>query len=183
MGTTSHTVSLDEYLTGSDERRAELILGEIFISPSGSPVDVVTKKIVRLLDEAIGPSQFEVNSDLSIIVNANEPASMPRPDVFAMARDRFLEAARQDTFPKGAPEIAVEVVSPGNTKRALLEKIRLYLAYGSSAVWIVYPKKRTVVVWENEITSTEYGEGERIPLPPPLPSNFVLVSEIFAALP
>ena len=89
-----------------------------------------------------------MNSDLCIVIDASNRASMPRPDVFVMDRARFFEAARREVFPVGAPELAIEIVSLGNTKRELLKKIRLYLRHGSSAVWIVYPGKRPIVVWE-----------------------------------
>ena len=108
---------------------------------------------------------------------------MPRPHVFAMDRRRFLAAAECDVFPAGAPELAVGVVSPGNTKKELLKKIRLYLRHGSSAVWVVYPKPRTITVWESEDTSTEFRNGETVMLPHPLPRLAIRVSDIFSVLP
>ena len=108
---------------------------------------------------------------------------MPRPDVFVINRERLLDAARRNFYPVGSPELAIEVVSPSNTKRELLKKLRLYLDHGSSAVWIVYPKTRTVIVWDSPLTSCEYREGERIVLPSPLPQLPVDVSDISSALP
>jgi Uma2 family endonuclease len=186
MGTISQLMSLAEYLKfeAPDGMKDELIAGELVISPSGSPKHaLVIKRLVRLLDALVDNTEFEVNSDLSIVVDPSDPASMPRPDVFVMGRRRFLEAARRDVFPEGAPELAIEVVSPSNTKKELLAKLRLYLRNGSSAVWVVYPRKRTVTVWESEDTSSEYREGEDIILPHPLPRREISVSDIFAVLP
>ncbi|MBV9158227.1 MAG: Uma2 family endonuclease [Acidobacteriaceae bacterium] len=186
MLTTSNGVSIEEYLDfhAPDGAKDELIEGEIVISPSGSPKHaLLIKRLVRLLDDLLADSDFEVNSDLSIIVDAANPASMPRPDVFVMGRDRFMEAARRDVFPAGAPELAIEVVSPGNLRKDLVRKIRIFLRHGSFAVWVVYPKKRTVVVWEAEDKSDEFREGELISLPEPLPQRQIAVSDIFAVLP
>jgi Uma2 family endonuclease len=124
-----------------------------------------------------------VNFDISIMVDPAPPPSMPRPDVFVMSRERLLDAARRDVYPVGSPELAIEVVSPGNTKRELLKKLRLYLDHGSLAVWIVYPKTRTVMVWDSPDTSSEFREGELITLPAPLPQHRIAVSDIFSALP
>jgi Uma2 family endonuclease len=186
MSTASHIVSLEEYLKvkAPDGTKDELIEGEVVISPSGSAVHaLIIKRLGRLLDDALEGSGFEVNFDLSIIVDPVSPPSMPRPDVFVMNRARFMDAARREVFPVGSPELAVEVVSPGNTKRELLKKLRLYLRHGSSAVWLVYPKRRTVVVWESEDTSGEFREGEIITLPDPLPRPQLKVSDIFSILP
>ena len=68
-------------------------------------------------------------------------------------------------YPEGSPELAVEIVSPSNTKKKLAEKIELYLANGSLAVWVVYPKKRTVVLWESGGKKSEFGEGDILCLP------------------
>ncbi|MBV9304057.1 MAG: Uma2 family endonuclease [Acidobacteriaceae bacterium] len=186
MGTTSLTVSMEDYLSfeAPEGTKDELIEGEIVISPSGSPRHaLVIKRLVRLLDEMLEGADFEVNSDLSIVLDASNPVSMPRPDAFVMDRRRFLAAAERDVFPAGAPELAVEVVSPGNTKKELLKKIRLYLRHGSSAVWVVYPKTRTTTVWESEDTSREFRNGETVMLPHPLPQLGIRVSEIFSVLP
>lgn len=108
---------------------------------------------------------------------------MPKPDVLVMDRARFLEAAKLDVFPVGVPELAIEVVSRANTKKDLLKKIKLYLSHGSAAVWILYPKRRTVTVWESEDTSSEFREGELITLPDLLGRGQIAVSDIFSALP
>lgn len=186
MSTASQIVSMKEYLEfhAPDGTKDELIEGEIVISPSGTPKHaLLIKKLVRLLDDLLAGSAFEVNSDLSMILNAENPASMPRPDVLVMDRSRFMDAARRDVFPVGAPELAVEVVSPSNITKELLKKTRLYLRHGSSAVWLVYPKKRTVVVWESEDTRNEFREGEVITLPAPLPGRQIAVADIFSELP
>jgi Uma2 family endonuclease len=186
MGAASQTVSLKEYLEvqSVDGTKDELIQGEVVISPSGSPNHaLLMKRLVRLLDGLVDGNEFEVNSDLSIIVNPADPASMPRPDVFVMDRVRFLAAARQERFPEGAPELAIEIVSPSNTRKDLRIKVGLYLRHGSLAVWVVYPKRRSVMVWHPEDAGREYGERELIPLPESLSGHSLAVADIFSVLP
>jgi Uma2 family endonuclease len=46
-----------------------------------------------------------------------------------------------------APDLAVEVVSPGNTRREIERKLREYFASGTRLAWVIYPKTRTVYVY------------------------------------
>ena len=66
----------------------------------------------------------------------------PQPDVAVIHPDQGEERG----WFAGAPMIAVEVASRGNTPDELEFKKDLYLAQGSQEVWIVYDKTRTVVV-------------------------------------
>jgi Uma2 family endonuclease len=185
MGVASQFVTLADYLKmespeGLDD---ELIKGEVAICRAAKPNHaLITKRLMRLLDEVVDEAKFEVNVDMSIIVEPADPASMSRADVFVMDRTRFYRAAAQDRYPEGPPELAIEVVSPSNTRKELADKIDLYLTHGSLAVWIVYPQQRTVVLWEAGGRSSEFRVGDTVPLPPALSQSGVQVSDIFSAL-
>ena len=99
-----------------------------------------------------------------------------------MDRTRFHTAAAQNRYAEGTPELAIEVVSPSNTRKELADKIDLYLAHGSLAVWIVYPQKRTIVLWQAGGKSSEFRVGDTIPLPLALSDRGIQVSEIFSVL-
>jgi Uma2 family endonuclease len=51
---------------------------------------------------------------------------------------------------QGAPELAVEVVSPSNSAAELARKRRLYFAAGAEQVWIVYPEEKFIEVYPRE---------------------------------
>jgi Uma2 family endonuclease len=58
---------------------------------------------------------------------------------------------RQPTLPAKfsiAPDLAVEVVSPSNRPRQMLDKAELYLISGTQLVWVVYPEERVVDVYK-----------------------------------
>jgi len=72
----------------------------------------------------------------------------------------FIAYERQATLPDKfsvAPNLAVEVVSPSNRPRQMLDKVELYLASGVELVWLVYPTERVVDVYRS-------GEDEAIVL-------------------
>src|SRR5260221_4880252 len=58
-------------------------------------------------------------------------------------------AQRQDenSFMKGAPDLAVEVVSPSNKPEEMHQRAGEYLSAGSKLVWIVDAETRTVDVY------------------------------------
>src|SRR5262249_9701993 len=47
----------------------------------------------------------------------------------------------------GAPDLAVEIVSPSDSAKDLQEKVETWLAHGTLAVVLMYPGTRHVVLW------------------------------------
>lgn len=48
---------------------------------------------------------------------------------------------------KGAPDLVVEVLSPGNSKREMKDKFEAYQTAGVREYWIISPQGRTVIVY------------------------------------
>jgi Uma2 family endonuclease len=55
------------------------------------------------------------------------------------ARRKYLE---------GPPAVAIEIVSQGNTPKAINTKIQDYLAYGALQVWVIFPEHRHMWIYE-----------------------------------
>jgi Uma2 family endonuclease len=90
----------------------------------------------------------------------NEQPSSLVPDVAYVSHERmppsFGELRERPTI---APDIAIEVLSPGDRTRTLETKIALFLAHGSRSVFVVDPIKRTIVIHERGET-VSFREGE-----------------------
>jgi Uma2 family endonuclease len=52
----------------------------------------------------------------------------------------------EDEFVPFAPDLAVEIISPGNSAAHMHDKVLDYLRYGTLQVWVFYPESRTAVV-------------------------------------
>jgi Uma2 family endonuclease len=65
------------------------------------------------------------------------------PDVSIVRRSRLSAEGR--VF-QGAPDLAIEIVSPSDTAKHLKRKVDAYLEGGSKSVWIVFPEARSVMV-------------------------------------
>jgi Uma2 family endonuclease len=77
------------------------------------------------------------------------------PDVAYLSAERFssLEGEAKE-MPPMAPDIAVEIRSPGDRPRNINRKIELYLAHGSLIVLDVDPKKREIIVHDTRLART-----------------------------
>jgi Uma2 family endonuclease len=179
MGTTAK-VSIRDYLSyeAPEGYRHELIEGEIVLSPEPKPLhEDICRNLVRELETALAGSGFLVRTRTNAILHADE--SMPSPDVFVIDKTRWTNARDNDTYPEGSPQLPVEVYSPANRPGILRRKIGLYLKNGALAVWVVYPKSRTITVHEQSDLTAEYRMGEHVPLPAALSRRSIGVAEIF----
>jgi Uma2 family endonuclease len=80
-----------------------------------------------------------------------------------------------------APDLAVEVISPGNTPREMERKLGEYFAAGCRLVWYVYPDSKTVRVYTSEASFNVVGEDGILDGGDALPGFTVSVREWFAA--
>ena len=123
--------------------RYELVDGEVV---ELSPVNDEHSGIASNIDTAFnnysrrhGFGQAGVEAGYIVL---SGPDTVRGPDVSfrLVPRDRRRQSAG---FLSGAPDIAVEVVSPSNTTATVARKVREYLAAGSQRVWVVYSATRT----------------------------------------
>ncbi len=60
----------------------------------------------------------------------------------------FVRSEGRTLIEEGAapymPDLAVEVQSPGQSDKFMIDKAEYYLAHGTQMVWLVYPQKRLV---------------------------------------
>lgn len=107
----------------------------------------------------------------------SRPKRMPRGDVVFISFER-LAGRRLGTL-KVAPDLVVEVVSPGDNAAALNKKAHEYLAGGVRLVWIIYPETRTVLVFRGDGTVAEFGPGDTITGEDLIPGFEAQVSSFF----
>jgi Uma2 family endonuclease len=86
----------------------------------------------------LGHVVFEVGFTLQ-----RDPDTVRAPDVAFVSRAR-LAGRNLDAYWEGAPDLAIEVMSPGDREREVMRKVREYLAAGAEAVWVVRPRSRTI---------------------------------------
>ncbi len=91
-------------------------------------------------------------NDLGICVGADgmmriAPGLVRIPDMSFISWDRLPgRESPREPIPDLAPDLAVEVLSAGNTKAEMARKVREYLEAGAVLVWLIDPKNRTARV-------------------------------------
>ncbi len=182
MSTTVQLVTADELLSmPKDGFRYELVKGELRkMSPSGSEHGVIIGKITVRLG-----SYVEAN-DLGIYFGAeagfklaSDPDTVRAPDVAFVSREHIPESGITKKFWQGAPDLAVEVLSPGDTLKEVKEKVEEWLGAGAKAVWVVNPKRRSVTVYRSVTDVTRLAEGEVLEGGDVVPGFRCKVAEIF----
>src|ERR1700674_2107802 len=75
-----------------------------------------------------------------------EPRRPLVPDVAYLSYERVgYDDDEGASIPRVAPNVVVEILSPGDARRDVNEKIRVYLASGTDVVFIVDPARMTVI--------------------------------------
>jgi Uma2 family endonuclease len=157
MSTIAAPLTVEEFLARrqrDDGYFEELIDGEIIVSPNAK---IIHTELVGRLVELLQPLRqqgFVIRGELACFL---EERSLPNPDMAVIRRDRWQESLQNDWF-RQAPDLTVEVLSPGNRK--MMRKADLYLQHGAEQVWLVDPKRKTITVFTNEgIAEARLGES------------------------
>jgi Uma2 family endonuclease len=111
-------------------------------------------RMAKLLERWAGEGA-QIGTEWRFFLVREEPPSSLVPDVAWVAEGRLPdEAGDARERPVLAPDIVVEILSPGDRKRLLETKIGLYFAHGSSLVIVVDPNKRSVRMCERDRDQT-----------------------------
>lgn len=177
---TSHDLEL---LPDDDGKRYEIVDGELYVS-----------KQPHLLHQFVCGQILEFLQVWSRQTKAGRAFFAPglifaddddvAPDVIWISRERLATALQPDGHLHSAPELAIEVLSPGvtNTRRDREIKLKLYSRRGILEYWIVNWQERYIEVYRREqaalkLHSTLY-EADVLQSPH-LPGFSCQVSEIF----
>ncbi len=131
----------------NDGTQQELVRGEIItMTPPGGMHGVSCSKVDRRIGAFIdaGPGGTLACNDVGIVTE-RDPDSVRGPDIAYWQKGRLKE------IPVGyvdiAPDFVVEVLSPSNTRKQILAKLREYFAKGVRLVWVLAPEDRTLTVY------------------------------------
>ena len=97
-------------------------------------------------------SSYLDQNDLGICVGADgmmriAPGLVRIPDLSFITWDRLPgRESPREPIPDLAPDLAVEVLSEGNTRQEMARKVREYFDAGVVLVWLIDPRKRTARV-------------------------------------
>lgn len=110
----------------------------------------------------------------------SSPDTVRAPDIAFIRQERVEQVGITTGYWIGAPDLAVEVVSPGDTVNEVDEKVTEWLEAGTSMVWVINPKPKTITVYRsltdiNILTEKDTLDGGEV-----VPGFQISVAEIFA---
>jgi Uma2 family endonuclease len=147
--TTTPLLTADElWLRPDDGLRHELIRGELItMSPAGSEHGEISVELAALLWSHVKPNKLGVvfAAETGFLI-ARGPDTVRAPDGAFVRRERLPAGRRPKGYWPGAPDLAVEVLSPGDRVGEVDEKVGEWLGAGTSLVWVVSPRWRSVTV-------------------------------------
>ena len=174
-------MTADEFwsLPGDGKRRS-LVRGEVVeeMPPGGLHGLVASEVLVRLHAWSRNGPEGRVGVESGLVLS-RDPATVRGPDVLYVRPDHVPEIGVPEAFWNVAPDLAVEVVSPGEEAADVREKVRDYLAAGTPLVWVVYPRTREVMVHTPDGLARTYGEGDVLEGFEVLPEFTCAVTDLF----
>lgn len=151
---TPTTYTMDEFIALPDHERYELVDGELVeINVSNLSSQVAGELIIQLghycklkkLGVVFPPdSYYQCFPD--------QPGHGRKPDVSFIRTERLPAGYLEDGYFTIAPDLAVEVISPGDSAYHLDAKIREYLEAGIPLVWAINPEERIAYVHRGDGT-------------------------------
>lgn len=178
------TANLDDLIRFNEHSKplCELIDNTLVEKAVGFEASVVAATIIRILGD------FVARQRLGIVSGADGmfrllASSVRGPDVAFLSRNRLPDGQfPQSAYPALAPDLAVEVLSPGNTKAEMMRKRIEYFHSGVRLVWIVDCRSRSVAVFTSPVDVTVFDEEATITGGDVLPGFECLVAHFFSDL-
>ena len=97
-----------------------------------------------------------------------------------ITQERLRELGPTEKFWTATPELAVEVLSPGDTVYEIEEKVAAWITAGSSMVWVLNPKLRTIHVHRPNSPTQTLSENDTLDGQEVIPGFRIEVAEIFS---
>ncbi len=165
-----------------DYKRRELVRGEIKeMTPAGNEHGYVAGEILGELRSYVKANSlgrtYAAETGFKI---ASDPDTVRAPDAAFVSRERLEKVGAVAGFWPGAPDLVVEVVSPGDTHTEVVEKSLAWLDAGCRMVLVAEPVRKVVTVYRSReniriLTTEEAVDGADV-----IPDWRLPVAEIFA---
>lgn len=110
---------------------------------------------------------------------SRDPDTVRGPDISYVRQDHIPVSGIPEGFWNLAPDLAVEVVSPGETADGVRQKVRDFLGAGTPLVWTIYPRTQEVIVHTPDGLARTYTRTMILEFPDVLPGFSCTVAELF----
>ncbi|MEO8348821.1 MAG: Uma2 family endonuclease [Acidobacteriota bacterium] len=137
----------EDYLLLPEDRRYEIVDGDLLLTPAPTPYhQTVAKRLGFLLDAHVQEGKLgEVFiAPCDVVLSRFD---VLQPDIFFIAAERLSIIGEK--YISDAPDLVVEVLSPSTADRDQVAKAKQYAKFGVAEMWIVDPETHAVEVFMN----------------------------------
>jgi Uma2 family endonuclease len=176
-------VTADELLHMPDDGfRYELVQGELRrMTPAGNVHGRVAMsfawRLARHVEENRLGTVYAAETGFRL---ATDPDTVRAPDVAFVSRNRVEAVGELEGFWPEAPQLAVEVISPGDSYADVEEKVFGWLDAGTKIVVVINPRQRSATVYKSPTNIAVLSETEVVDGGDIVPGFELTVREIFA---
>ncbi|WP_158861498.1 Uma2 family endonuclease [Lunatibacter salilacus] len=144
------TYTYADYLSWDIEEKVELIKGKVFraaAAPRRVHQEIYGKVFNSFYNYLVGHPCKAYGSpfDVRLPVKSKEHKDIDtvvQPDIWVICDMEKLD----DLGCVGAPDLIVEILSPGNNRKELRNKYEVYEESGVKEYWIIHPTEQTLVI-------------------------------------
>lgn len=165
-----------------DGFRYELVRGELRkINPAGNVHGYRAGRIFSRLEQHVDANGLgrAYIAETGFIIYSN-PDTVRAPDAAFVSKERLEAEGEVEGYWPGAPDLAVEVVSPNDTHSEVTGKALEWLEAGCKMVLVVEPKRKTATVYRSREDIRILTEGDTVDGADVVPGWRLPVAEIFA---
>jgi Uma2 family endonuclease len=170
----------EELFVLGDSGRTELVKGEIVrMAPTGYLHGRIELKFGKILDAFVEQHNLgQVFVGEVGIYTHRDPDTVRGADVAYISNERLSQAQSQ-SYLDVAPELIVEILSPGDRWSDITEKLDEYFAIGVQQVWLANPQRQEVFVYHSPIEVKRFTADEKLSGGEILPGFEVVVAKLF----
>ena len=141
-------VTAEDLIRMPDSEHCELVKGEVLtVPPTGGEHGAASSRMDRRVGSFVERHRLgAVGGAETGYILSRDPDTVRAPDVSFVSRDRIPDTGGPAGYWPFAPDLAVEVESPGDTPREIATKIEEYLSAGTRLVWSLSRARRTLTV-------------------------------------
>jgi Uma2 family endonuclease len=142
----------------------ELLEGELIEKPSPTPEhQLIVGGVCSSLRQYLQTSPF--GAALPDVEFALNESTRVRPDVCVLLHARLTNLDRRRVPIPGAPNIAVEIISPSERTADSTRKVWTYQRAGVQEVWQIYPESGTLVIYASNTPMRVLNAGDSLTTP------------------
>jgi Uma2 family endonuclease len=144
--------------------RRDLVEGEVWtMAAAGAEHGAIGARLIRRLGNYVEAHRLgETFSAETGFTLERNPDTVLAPDLAFVRAERLPETGIPSDFWELAPDLVVEIVSPNDRAGQVAKKVSKWLQAGVLLVWVVYPRKRYVVVHEPGAPPRTLGDGDTL---------------------